>query len=140
MSSPADTASGDQVEAATRHAEDVLRRVTGPLDGELHHNVPPQDWVKLLNDQHELAIHAGRGSACRHFGKPQPYYIASWLPGRVICGPCAANGGLPVADEIINWTCDRCRKYRPGRVALTAIRSGMVTMFVGLCPDCRHLE
>ncbi len=133
---PSSVAEADQLAAAAVEADAVIRRMAGPLHGEIRTGMAVEDWMRAMVDRHNAAVAAGAGRGCRHVRGPGLYLTAAWRPGVLACRRCAPTWLQPVNDRD-NWTCDRCRQYRPGQVAVSAIQAQAAIIMVGLCRTCR---
>ncbi len=110
-----------------RTAAAGLSPVTGVL---------PAYLVERLDELDRRAA-AGTVRRCRHLrGSAAPAVFLPWQPGRLRCGPCAAEAQGRLAGTVEDRRCDACGELVE-RLSTSVVLARGLVIPVGVCVMCR---
>lgn len=102
-------------------------------------NHEPTAWLKGRLQLLAADLDAGHVTHCGHLnGSSAIGIIGLWLPRLAVCRDCQHL--LRLEDEA-DRTCDRCGRFEPAGVTLSALRPApALIVLLGFCDDCQHKE
>lgn len=134
MTTPADTAHGDQFHAATRDADQILRTLAGTTTPGA---IPTAaTWIHDRITTLTRADATGTLTGCPHIdpSAPQVIFTTAWNPTLVACHRCIRALDPPPGQENL---CDRCGTHTPDPdLDLVVLTHGPFLLLAGICPDC----
>jgi hypothetical protein len=131
------TALADQVQAATREADQATRRMQASGKAALTYLPAPTPWLAAQLGQLFAAIDDGTARGCQHLtGGPRVLFACAWTPKTIVCAHCAPRLTPDAAEET---TCDKCRIHVP-LIHPRSVTTGPLVYAYGLCDDCAHTE
>lgn len=135
----------DQADAANRLAQATLDVFAVITNGQHGRSPGPPDLFRRMNEARNAQILRGGTGTCTHVttASTGPVVWAAWSPERWVCMSCMSEleDAMDVRER---YTCDHCRKYRPGDVdqcmALHPAdeRYPAVIVAFGLCGSCKR--
>jgi hypothetical protein len=133
MPSPAAVAHDDQLSAAMRHVQTVIRDLADANDERIV-TTRPSGWLLAQGLALQAAMNGRTARACRHVAyAPAVAYAAVWKPGIITCAACRPLLAPDPAEDLI---CDKCRKHTPGGLHPCAVAVGPILLAFGVCPTC----
>ncbi len=141
MNAAARTALSDQIGAANRDAQEMLRDFAA-LVGDRHtvdHTSPGPFAVALIDGLAER-IRRHRQRMCPHLRRsPQVSWLFGWMPGRLHCQRCAHKLLAQLHRTVEDSTCDVCRAVADP-VNLVIGSAGPMVVLFGACDACYSRE
>jgi hypothetical protein len=133
MPSPAATAYADQLSAAVREAQTVMRDLSQAMNEPMV-TTRPTGWLLAQGLAVQAAMNTGTARACRHVAdSPTVAYAAVWKPGFITCLACRPLLAPSPLEDLI---CDKCQTHTPGGLHPCTVAVGPIILAFGLCPGC----